>query len=207
MTAPAIGAMRWGMSETKHKRGDVNPVTGLIYWDTWRGKERWRDADTIARWRKNLMRAVVKWQRTDPERHRATMKRFRAKHGKRRNAEARSYRNQWKKRSLKANPVYALGVLLGTRLRVVLKRNGLSNDFKSMSIIGCSAEFLRAHIEKQFKPGMTWANRGYYGWRVDHRIPLATAKTVADVKRLFHYTNLQPLWWQENFAKRDRIPA
>lgn len=192
---------------TRPRRGDIHPITGLVYWDTWMGKERWRDAETIERWHKNVMRAVVKWQRIDPERHRATAKRFRAKHGKRRNAEARGYRNQWKKLRLKTNPVYALCVLIATRIRVVLKRNGLSKDFKSMSTIGCSGEFLRAHLERQFKPGMTWANRGYYGWHVDHRIPLATAKTVADVKRLFHYTNLQPLWWRDNLAKKNKIQS
>ena len=46
---------------------------------------------------------------------------------------------------------------------------------------------------------MNWENRGLYngelnyGWDIDHRIPLSTSTCEADVIRLNHYTNLQPL--------------
>jgi hypothetical protein len=45
---------------------------------------------------------------------------------------------------------------------------------------------------------MNWDNRGLYngqrnyGWDIDHIIPLATAKTIEDVIKLNHYTNLRP---------------
>ena len=47
---------------------------------------------------------------------------------------------------------------------------------------------------------MTWNNRGLYnssklnyGWDIDHKIPLDSAKTEDDLIRLNHYSNLQPL--------------
>jgi len=66
-------------------------------------------------------------------------------------------------------------------------------------LIGCSKEELKWHLEKQFKPGMTWDNYGK--WHVDHIIPLYTAKTEQEVYKLYHYTNLQPLWAEENLRK------
>lgn len=72
--------------------------------------------------------------------------------------------------------------------------------------IGCSKEQLKAHLEAQFKTGMTWANYGSQ-WHVDHIIPLASAESVEHMARLNHYTNLQPLWAWENRAKGATVPT
>jgi hypothetical protein len=61
------------------------------------------------------------------------------------------------------------------------------------------------NLEKQFISGMTWENYGYYGWHVDHKIPLASAKTKEELIKLCHYTNLQPLWMDENLSKGAKI--
>jgi hypothetical protein len=51
---------------------------------------------------------------------------------------------------------------------------------------------------------MTWENRGLYngelnyGWDIDHIIPLSSAKTEEEVKKLNHHTNLQPLCSKTN---------
>ncbi len=50
---------------------------------------------------------------------------------------------------------------------------------------------------------MSWENMGK--WHVDHIIPLATAKTEDEVIKLCHYSNLQPLWAEDNWAKSDKI--
>jgi hypothetical protein len=193
--------------KVRPKRGDINPISGLVYWDTWRGKERWRDAETIARWRKNLMRAVVKWQKIDPERYKAASKRFRLKHGKRRNAESRKYRNEWKKKRRRDNPIYNLYVTLSSSLRGALKYHNLKKRSRVIELFGCSPDFLRTYLERQFKPGMTWSNHKYFGWHIDHKFPISMAKNRKHLERLFHYTNLQPLWWYENFSKSDKIAA
>ena len=58
-------------------------------------------------------------------------------------------------------------------------------------------------IESQFKEGMTWENwgRGIGKWNIDHKIPLASATSEKEIIKLMHYTNLQPLWAEENSAK------
>ena len=46
---------------------------------------------------------------------------------------------------------------------------------------------------------MNWNNYGKYngeldfGWDIDHRIPLFSAKTEEELLKLFHYSNQQPL--------------
>ena len=77
------------------------------------------------------------------------------------------------------------------------------NNFKKLSkteqILGCSYDEFKFHLESKFEPWMNWENRGLYngelnyGWDIDHRIPLSTSTCEADVIRLNHYTNLQPL--------------
>jgi hypothetical protein len=54
---------------------------------------------------------------------------------------------------------------------------------------------------------MTWENYGLYGWHIDHIIPLASANTEDELLKLFHYTNLQPLWAEENLLKSNKITS
>jgi len=72
---------------------------------------------------------------------------------------------------------------------------------KTFNIIGCTPEFLKEYIENQFTEGMTWENHGQFGWHIDHIIPLSSVKTEEELYPLFHYTNLQPLWWLDNIKK------
>ena len=79
------------------------------------------------------------------------------------------------------------------------RRKGFVKKGRTEALLGCSFEEARRHIEKQFKPGMSWENRSE--WHIDHIIPLASAKTEEEVIKLCHYTNLQPLWARENLRK------
>ena len=74
---------------------------------------------------------------------------------------------------------------------------------KTFEIVGCTPEFLKEHLEKQFVDGMTWENRNE--WHIDHITPLSSAKTEEELYKLCHYTNLQPLWAEENLKKGNKI--
>ena len=50
---------------------------------------------------------------------------------------------------------------------------------------------------------MSWENQGK--WHIDHITPLSSAKTEEEVYRLCHYTNLQPLWAEDNLKKGSKI--
>jgi hypothetical protein len=80
-----------------------------------------------------------------------------------------------------------------------------TKDSRTFEILGIDNEGLYEHIESQFREGMDWGNHGHKGWHIDHIIPLASAKTVEEIIKLNHYTNLQPLWWNENLSKGSKI--
>lgn len=65
--------------------------------------------------------------------------------------------------------------------------------------IGCSQAHLRAHMEVRFTDGMIWERYGQ--WEVDHIVPLSAAGSLAELVRLCHYQNLQPLWKRDNLIK------
>ena len=78
-----------------------------------------------------------------------------------------------------------------------------------VTIIGCTLEQLKKHLENQFTAGMTWKNYGRNGWHIDHIKP-CTSFDLTDPKqqrKCFHYSNLQPLWAAENISKGNRISS
>ena len=70
--------------------------------------------------------------------------------------------------------------------------------------IGCTPEQLRRYLELQFTDGMRWDNFGQ--WHIDHVIPLCRfdAKSEADMKEAWHYTNLRPLWAKQNLSRPSK---
>ena len=97
--------------------------------------------------------------------------------------------------------IYRLECNVRGSLNKAFKRNGYKKTSKSFVLIGCSFEELKINIEIQFKEGMSWSNHGE--WHIDHKIPLSWAKTEEQLKELCKYTNLQPLWAEENLSKKN----
>lgn len=80
---------------------------------------------------------------------------------------------------------------------------GIASATQCVRHMGCTVEQLKAHLEAQFLPGMTWDNYGFFGWHIDHVRPLSKFDLTKEEQRLdaFHYTNLQPLWRLQNNSK------
>jgi hypothetical protein len=85
------------------------------------------------------------------------------------------------------------------RVNKFLTLNKITKRNKTFNIVGCSPEFLKDYIENQFTEGMSWELMGKY-IHIDHRIPLSSAKSEEEVYKLCHYTNLQPLWAEDNLS-------
>lgn len=90
------------------------------------------------------------------------------------------------------------------RLREALKGKYKKNE-KTRVLIGCEIEFLKKHLEFQFRDGMNWENYGQ--WHIDHIKPCASFNfSEPEQQRIcFHYTNLQPLWALDNIKKGDKL--
>jgi hypothetical protein len=76
-----------------------------------------------------------------------------------------------------------------------------------VDLLGCSVEELKKYLEIKFKEGMSWNNYGLRGWHIDHIIPCSKFDLIKEEeqKKCFHFSNLQPLWWNENLSKGNRL--
>jgi hypothetical protein len=99
-------------------------------------------------------------------------------------------------------------IMGSVRARVIKALKGQTKAQSMVELIGAPIEVVRAHIESQFRDGMSWENwgRGWHGareWHLDHIRPLASFNLTdpAQLQEACHYTNLQPLWAQENLSK------
>ena len=107
----------------------------------------------------------------------------------------------------KIDKLFNLKLILRNQLgRVLNKKQKAKNNIKVLDLLGCSIKYLKEHLEKKFKPGMSWDNYGNLGWHIDHIKPLSLAKSAEDIVKgkFFHYTNLQPLWAEENIKKSNK---
>lgn len=122
-------------------------------------------------------------------------------------AKVRESQKKWVHLQMKTNPIFKLKKNLRGRITNVLKQNFWHKDNKTKDILGADIAIVKCYLEKQFKKDMNWGNygKGKGRWQIDHKIPLASAKTEEDLKILCHYTNLQPMWSEENLKKRDKI--
>ena len=109
------------------------------------------------------------------------------------------YRNDRRKR----DPLFKLINTLRGRVNTLFRRQRIQwkKNRRTCELLGADWQTVFAHLESQFVDGMNWKNHGHNGWHIDHKIPLASAKTKEEVEKLFHYTNLQPLWAKDNHKK------
>lgn len=92
-----------------------------------------------------------------------------------------------------------------TRIKNYMRFNKISLGTGSLDLVGLTSEDLKSYLETKFLEGMSWDNYGLYGWHIDHIIPLSSAKNEEELKKLCHYTNLQPLWAFDNLSKCNKI--
>ena len=89
-------------------------------------------------------------------------------------------------------------------------RRGSKKNRTWESLTGYTVDQLKAHLESQFKPGMSWANHGSF-WQIDHEIPISAFNFErpedSDFKRCWALKNLRPLESKKNLQKRAKLDA
>jgi hypothetical protein len=106
------------------------------------------------------------------------------------------------KKRLKEDPVFKLKETLRKRLYDLLIKNKTPKVYSSSTLLGCSVDECKHHLEQQFKPEMTWENHGKI-WEIDHIVPCSKfdLTDIEQQKQCFHYTNLQPLFKTSEIAE------
>lgn len=90
-------------------------------------------------------------------------------------------------------------------LRRVLTMARVRKTLPTEELLGYTKDQLREHIEKQFKEGMSWADRDSF--HIDHIIPVAEffRNGIYDPAKINALSNLQVLTPEENRAKSDKL--
>lgn len=144
----------------------------------------------------------------------AYLKQYYIKNKKKAIQKAHDYRiknrdkiNKWYNKYYK-NPAKRIARNMYNRVRIAIFTQLAMKSQKTSLLCGCSWEELVQHLEKQFKQGMSWDTygRGEGKWSIDHilscdKFDLTNPK---EQQKCFHYTNLQPLWSNENSSKRNK---
>ena len=86
------------------------------------------------------------------------------------------------------------------RIKTALKK-GVYKEY--LGLLGCDTNRLIDHLESLWTEGMTWENYGKDGWEMDHIVSCSKFdKTKLEERvKCFHYTNIQPLWAEDNSLK------
>jgi hypothetical protein len=120
------------------------------------------------------------------------------------NAARKTIRNEKRNIRYKNDLNYKLSHILRSRIT-----NAAKNRFKVGSAIkdlGCSISDFKLYIEKQFQPGMTWENYGFYTWHIDHITPLCHFDLTnrEQFLKATHFSNLRPIWSEDHKIKSSQ---
>jgi hypothetical protein len=155
--------------------------------EVWYRNNKKSTSETNKKWRENnldrLKHLRVEWKKKNP-----------------------NYHNDYMTDLYRTNSNFRIVNLLRNRFRKIVKRN--HKEKSVLKLVGCSIEDFRNYIESKFLPGMSWENHGV--WHLDHIIPCEYfTENIQDIRvqeQCFHFTNYQPLYSSDNFAKNDVLP-
>ena len=124
------------------------------------------------------------------------------------NRKNRKERQDYRRNRKKNDPAFALRYTISKRICEMLKSNNGSKKGESiMKYLPYTQEQLKEHIEKQFKPGMSWDNRSE--WHLDHIYPQSLlpydSMNHPNFQKAWALENLQPLWAKENIIKGNKV--
>lgn len=113
--------------------------------------------------------------------------------------------NIYLKKRRTIDQIFKLKCDLRSQINIAIKSSGYKKQSRANSLLGADFIFIKNYLESQFQDGMTWKNHGnkHGEWSIDHKIPLASANNEDELFRLFHYSNIQPLWHTDNLKKNS----
>jgi len=150
--------------------------------------------------REEILIYSKKWRAKHPEYAIEKKNQWRKENPEKQKALAKKTRD--KKRS---DPKNRICESVSQGLRYYLKHKKEGKGW-SLLLNFTSNELVR-HLEKHFRPGMSWENYGK--WHIDHKVPVSVFnfKSAEDIdfKRCWDLKNLQPMWAAENISKGNRL--
>ena len=183
-----------------------------------------------SRCRKCQVNAVMEWNRANPKKRKEAYRKWRDTHKEHVKAAHRIWSATEKKKESdrrwrRENPEkYLASINRAAAVRLSTLKGRLSLRAASAirsslrpgtkanrhweELVDFTVDQLRMHLEKLFKPGMTWENYGTV-WHIDHKIPIAAHNFEnpfdLDFRLCWSITNLQPMEKLANISKSDKL--
>ncbi len=205
---------RMAMNKSEAKRPKRTKKDNPEYYEQHREETLNRSREGYQKNKDHILEKHKEWKASNKERNAEWNKQYAEDHKEERMAylkryimehkeQRREYERAYYKNKRENNVWFRLRGSLGNRISSALK--GRCKSAHTMSLIGCSIDFLMKYLEEQFIEGMSWDTYGFRGWHVDHVKPCAlfNLEDPEEQRKCFHYTNLQPLWWYDNIRKSD----
>ena len=135
-------------------------------------------------------------------------KKYRDSHSEQVAKQQKAWRNSHKEhinkqRRIKYKNDSVFKIKLNLRTRINLALNGNIKSSSTVFLTGCDVDYLMYHLQEQFTKGMSWDNHGKDGWEIDHVKPCASfdLSKPEEQRKCFHFSNMQPLWAEDNLSK------
>ena len=118
------------------------------------------------------------------------------------NKEYLPIRKEKIKQKRKTDKDFQLKEILRSKIHKLLK--GLKSSY--LKILNCDFELFKKWIEFQFEKDMCWDNLGKV-WQIDHILPIYQFNSLLEEDKniCFNWTNLQPLYNNENRSKYKNL--
>jgi len=198
----------------RFKKWDVRS-DGKVFWGynkVYAKGEYWIEWGKALRFKEMKMKSDAAYKLRNPEKVKNNHKKYKSSQkcrelSKKYERSSQFLANRRKKEKLKRhiNFLFSIRCRMRSRISFAIRSKGYSKTSKTREMLGCDWNHFMAHLEAKFVDGMTWGNR--HLWHIDHIIPLASATSEEELIKLNHYTNLQPLWAEDNLRKGNRICA
>jgi hypothetical protein len=108
-------------------------------------------------------------------------------------------------RKIAHRPEFILNNRMRVRAHFCLRKNYAFGP-RLEACLGYTMDDLRRHIERQFRPGMSWENARK--WHIDHIVPVVSfnfsSRTDPEFKACWALSNLRPVWAKTNQRKNAK---
>ena len=148
-------------------------------------------------WHKNNPEYLKEWYENNSEKVKENSKKWHENNSE----KVKEIRKKYTKNKLKNDINYRLACNLRSRLNYAIRNNQKIGS--AVKDLGCSIDVFKGYFETLFTPGMNWDNYGINGWHIDHIKPLALFDLTdrEQFLKAVHYSNLQPMWAEDNLKK------
>lgn len=162
-------------------------------------KKKW--AQYQREWRDKDRKKYNEWRRAN---YRANPRYYELKNKRQKGEKYKKQKNKQRKERRESDIQFKILEYSRARISSALRKHLNKKKVRTIGLIGTSFDNLIKHLEKQFKPGMSWSNYGE--WHIDHIKPCSAFDLSKKDEQLkaFNYKNLQPLWAIENLKKSNK---